>query len=111
MKTCASCGATMTAEANYCSRCGAPPGPEPAGAVAPAIKWYYNVWFVLFMLFFVLGPFGLPLVWKHPRFSRWVKIALTALMCLYTAVLAELTVRMTKAVLDNMHQFQSTLGW
>ena len=78
--------------------------PEP-----PRPKWYYNVWFVLAMLFFVLGPFGLPLVWKNPRFSRWVKVALTLAMLAYTVLLVDMTVRMVQAVLNEATQFNSTL--
>ena len=70
-------------------------------------KWYYNVWFVLFMLFFVLGPFGLPLVWKHPRFARWVKWSLTVAMVVYTALLVDVTIRMTKVVMEHFSVFQS----
>ena len=76
---------------------------------APHPKWYYNVWFVLLMLFFVLGPFGLPLVWKNPRFSRGVKVALTVVMVLYTVVLIEATIRMVRAVMQGVEQFNSTL--
>ncbi|MBI3322025.1 MAG: hypothetical protein HYZ91_07155 [Candidatus Omnitrophica bacterium] len=72
-------------------------------------KWYHNIWFVLFMLFFVLGPFGLPLVWKNPRFSRALKVALTVAMVLYTLLLVELTVRAVRAVMGEINQFNSTL--
>jgi len=78
--------------------------PEP-----PRPKWYYNVWFVLAMLVFVLGPFGLPLVWKNPHFSRWVKIALTLAMAVYTVLLVDVTIRMVRAVLNGVGQFNSTL--
>jgi hypothetical protein len=74
----------------------------------PKPKWYYNVWFVLLMLFFVLGPLGLPLVWKNPRFSRGVKVTLTLVMILYTVVLIDVTVRMFRAVMQGVEQFHST---
>ena len=50
-------------------------------------KWYHGVWAVLLSLFFVLGPFGLPILWKSPRFSRGWKWFFTALTLLYTALL------------------------
>ena len=75
---------------------------------SPKPKWYYNVWFVLVMLFFVLGPFGLPLVWKNPRFSRGVKLALTGVMTLYTLLLVDLTMRMLRMVIHEINQFNST---
>ena len=78
--------------------------PEPSRP-----KWYYNVWFVLAMLFFVAGPFGLPLVWKNPRFSRWVKVTLTLVMVLYTLALVDVTIRAFRAVMEGVNQFNSTL--
>ena len=72
-------------------------------------KWYYNVWFVLLMLFVVLGPFGLPLVWKHPRWPRGVKLALSLAVSLYTVWLVQLTIGMAHAVLQHLDQFNATL--
>lgn len=80
---------------------------EPPNAPKP--KWYYNVWFVLLMLFFVLGPFGLPLVWKHPRWSRWIKLALTLVMAVYTIVLIDATIRAVRAIMQGVEQFNATL--
>lgn len=71
-------------------------------------KWYYNVWFTLVMLFFVLGPFGLPLVWKNPHFPRWVKVMLTLIMVLYTVWLVDLTIRVFRAVMEQMDQLNAT---
>ena len=56
---------------------------------APRPRWYYRPWWVLLMLFVVLGPLGLPLLWKSPRFSRWSKIALTTAVAAYTILLVE----------------------
>ena len=78
-------------------------------AEPPQAKWYHNIWFVLFMLFFLLGPFGLPLVWKNPRFSRALKIALTVTMVLYTLLLVDLTLRAVRAVMGELGQFNATL--
>lgn len=47
-------------------------------------KWYASVWFVLLMLFVVLGPLGLPLLWKSSRFSKVSKIVLTIATVIYT---------------------------
>jgi hypothetical protein len=54
------------------------------------------------MLFLVLGPFGLPLVWTNPHFSRRVKAALTVVMVLYTILLVDLTVRAIRTVLRDL---------
>ena len=102
------CEQPVTAEAKFCSTCGfqldaTAPAPKPAAA-----KWYHNVWMVLFLLFFVLGPFGLPLVWKNPRFSQAVKLLLTALMALYLWMLVVLITRMAAAVANSLEQLNNT---
>ena len=61
---------------------------EPSDG-APRPRWYYRPWWVLLILFAVLGPFGLPLLWKSPSFSRWSKIALTVAVAAYTILLVE----------------------
>ena len=72
-------------------------------------RWYHNLWFVLAMLLFVLGPLGLPLVWKNPRFTRNTKYALTGLMVLYTFFLIKLTAQLAHVVFQSVEQFNSTL--
>jgi hypothetical protein len=67
-------------------------------------KWYHNVWVVLFLLFFVIGPCGLPLVWTNPRFSRPVKWLLTGVTVLYMVSLAWLTLQMVRAVGQEMRE-------
>lgn len=51
------------------------------------VKWYYRPWVVILLLFFVLGPFGLGLVYKSPRFNRAWKVTLTVIVTLYTLYL------------------------
>ena len=105
---CLACGATTAMPATYCRQCGKPL--DPAHPPAPSgSKWYQNVWLVLLLLFFVLGPFGLPLVWKNPRFSRTVKMALTLTMVVYTVVLVQLTIQMFQTVTQEVNQLKSTL--
>ncbi len=107
---CPWCAQPVTAEANFCDRCGKPVNRMVSPQAPATPKWYYNIWFVLMMLFFVLGPFGLPLVWKNPRFSRWVKLALTLAMVIYTIVLLGIILRMVKAVMGAVQQFNSSLS-
>lgn len=70
---------------------------------APA-KWYHNIWLLLFMLFFVLGPLGLPMVWKNPRLSRGVKWLLTLSMVAYTILLIDMTIRAVRVAIDHINQ-------
>lgn len=109
MRACPHCQGTVGDEAKFCGQCGRTVDGLGAPPTPPHPKWYYNVWFVLFMLFFVLGPFGLPLVWKNPRFSRWIKIGLTLAMVAYTVVLIDLTIRTSRAVMEQVKQFNATL--
>ncbi len=48
------------------------------------LKWYYKPLTVIFLMVFVVGPLGLPLVYKSPKFSKAAKIAITLLMIPYT---------------------------
>ncbi len=47
-------------------------------------KWYYSRWFILVSLFVILGPLGISLLWRSPRFSKRAKNILTAAVILYT---------------------------
>ena len=68
--------------------------PKPA---AP-IKWYYRPVWVLVLLFLVLGPFGLPYLWKSPSFSRPLKVLLTLLLLAYMALFIGETIRVIRLV-------------
>ena len=50
-------------------------------------KWYYQPWVVVLLLVLVLGPLGLPLLYKSPKFGRTWKWGLTILTLLYTGYL------------------------
>jgi len=75
-----------------------------SGPPAP-LKWYYRPAWVLFLLFGVLGPFGLPYLWKSPRFSRSLKVVLTVLVVVYMALFIEETMRVFRAVESEMKAF------
>jgi hypothetical protein len=71
-----------------------------------AIKWYYRPVWVLILLFFVLGPFALPYLWRSPRFTRGLKIALTISVVAYTGLLVGETIRIVHAVQDELKELQ-----
>ena len=113
---CPLCNAPIEPERKYCSRCeqllsGSNPALPPAPSAKP--KWYHNTGIVLFMISpFALGPFGLPLLWKSPRFSRPVKLGLTLFTiawsiwaCWYVASV------MVPAVTKELNQINSTYGF
>ena len=60
--------------------------------------WHLKPWVVVLLLFAVLGPFGLPLLYKSPHFNRFWKITLTALTLLYTAYLVVATVQIIRSI-------------
>ena len=107
--TCPLCGQPATGDALFCSQCGhSLTQAMPAHGTARG-RWYYNVWFMLFMLFCVVGPFGLPLVWKNPRLPRLVKVILTGVMAGYTILMIGLVMQMVHAVAGGVDQFNATL--
>jgi ribosomal protein L40E len=94
---CRRCYAVLDATDNYCRHCGfATPraGSVPAEVVAAVAvgdqrpgkataaqpRWSDSPWVVLPMLFLVLGPLGLPMLWRSRRFHWIAKTVLTALV-------------------------------
>lgn len=65
-------------------------------------KWCHTRWVVLVMLFLVLGPFGLPLLWKSPHFSKLWKQILTALTLIYAALVFQMLVSTVAAALRTL---------
>ena len=86
-------------------------GPQPPESAKP--KWYHNIWFVLLMISpFALGPFGLPLLWKSPRFSQSAKIGLTLFTIVWTVWACWYVVTVVvPAVTKEVNQFNSTLSF
>ena len=106
---CGLCGTALASGAKFCSQCGLAVDPTGRPAAPSHPRWYFNIWFVLFMLFFVLGPLGLPLVWKNPKFSRTVKLVLTLLMVVYTLFLVQLTIQAFRTVSEHFNDLNSVL--
>ena len=76
------------------------------GSAPPSTaKWYYLAWSVVLLLFLVLGPFGLPLLWRSPNFPRGMKLALTIVVLAYSVVLLEAVlaaVRLAREQVDTL---------
>jgi hypothetical protein len=73
------------------------------------VKWYLRPIGVVLLLFFVLGPFALPLLYKSPKFSRTLKIVLTVLVMIYTSYLIIATVEIARNLYIKMEEFQGML--
>jgi hypothetical protein len=98
---CNRCRAEISTADNFCRQCGrqlkTPDGEEFAEVqVVPEAaperpKYADNPGLVLLMLFLVLGPFALPMLWKGRAFSHRWKWILTFLTILYVLALFWLT--------------------
>ena len=70
------------------------------------VKWYLRPVAVLILLFFVLGPFGLPLLYKSPKFSKALQIILTVLVTIYTFYLIYASFEIGREVYRKMEELQ-----
>ena len=74
------------------------------------VKWYLRPVSVVLSLFFVLGPFGLPLLYKSPGFSRRSKIILTIAVVIYTFYLIFISLEFARELYKEMEEFKGILG-
>jgi hypothetical protein len=79
--------------------------PEEHGKV----KWYLRPIGVVLLLFFVLGPFGLPLLYKSPKFSKTSKIILTIAVIIYTSYLIFASLEIAIQLYSRMGELQDML--
>ncbi len=115
---CRRCFTLLEVEDNYCRRCGTPTPRVQAAWIAesPATpgppksnggKLLEGRITVLTMLFAVMGPLALPLLWRSSRFSLAWKVVLTLLVLLLTGIVIGLfsyVVQMTLAPLKELQQ-------
>ena len=73
------------------------------------VKWYLRPISVILLLFFVLGPFGLPLLYRSPKFSKTLKIILTVAIIFYTLYLIFVMLEIGREIYKMMEELQSTL--
>jgi len=57
---------------------------------------------VILLLFFVLGPFALPLLYRSPRFTKGWKIILTIATISFTAYLVFVSLRISRELFSNL---------
>jgi polyferredoxin len=74
------------------------------------VKWYLRPVIVLLSLFFVLGPFGLPLLYKSPKFSRTLKIIFTVAVIIYTSYLIFVSLEIARELYERVEEFKEILG-
>jgi len=124
---CRRCRAALDVEDNFCRLCGAATregptaqGPDSAAAPtfdfpptgeAPDAKLRDNRAVVLAMLFAVLGPLAIPMLWRSARFSRAWKIALTVLVAAVAVMLVWLLCWTTRMTLAPLREFGGPAGF
>lgn len=74
------------------------------------VKWYLRPIPVVLLLFFVLGPFGLPLLYKSPKFSSASRIILTIGVIIYTSYLIFVSVEMARQLYSGMGELHVPAG-
>jgi hypothetical protein len=72
-------------------------------------KWYLNPISVVLLLFFVLGPFGLPLLYKSPKFSKTLKVILTVVVIVYTSFLIFASLEIGRELYRRMQELRGIL--
>jgi len=70
------------------------------------VKWYLNPISVVLLLFFVLGPFGLPLLYQSPKFSKTLKIMLTVVVIVYTSLLIFASLEIGRELYTRMQELR-----
>ena len=74
------------------------------------VKWYLRPASVILLLFFVLGPFALPLLYKSPHFSKTLKIILTLFVIIYTSYLILVSLEIGRELYKRIGELQDLLS-
>jgi len=74
------------------------------------VKWYLRPISAVLFLFFVLGPFGLPLLYRSPKFNKTLKIILTIVVMIYTSYLIFASLEIARLLYRRIGELQDILG-
>lgn len=61
-------------------------------------KWYFRTWTIVVLILFI-GPFGLPLLWINPYYSRKSKILVSLLILVFSYLLGLLVAWALKSLM------------
>jgi hypothetical protein len=60
---------------------------RPVICVQPRLRWTESPWIILPVMFIVVGPLALPMLWRSRAFTKPWKLVVTVLCLGYTAIL------------------------
>ena len=120
---CRKCFAVLDAPDCFCRHCGAPTenAPTDASDIVQAqvvsenptsrSKAMDNPWVVLAMLFLVLGPLGLPMLWRCSRIDTIWKVVLTVVVIGIVAVIIALVWFVLHQALAPLQELKTLRGF
>ena len=119
---CRQCFAVLDSTDRFCRHCGASTGGSAADSPAVVPAWVVpempperskltdNPWVVLAVLFLVLGPLGLPMLWRCRAMPTAWKVVLTIVMVGVVALIVALIWYVTNQALAPLRQLDALRG-
>jgi len=100
MKKCPFCAEEIQEEAVKCRFCGE--FLDEAGRPKRKTKWFFSTPAIVIGLL-VVGPFALPLVWKHPKYKVITKVIITIVVIVVTIWICYLMGQMYQRLIKEVN--------
>ena len=96
-KFCFSCGKEGPSDLPLCIYCGIRFVP------LQDLRWFNRPGFIITMVL-SFGPFALPLVWFHPKYSQVTKLIITLIVIIGSYYLWNASINSMKSIMHEVHQ-------